>query len=297
MAAGGSARASSNLARRFVGFWGEYTRSRIGVFGLVIMLSFIAVSAPAPYLTTYSIKASEGNIYEVLKPPSSKHLLGTDELGRDMLTLVVYGGRISLLVGFLATIIAGVLGTLVGSVSGYFGGWVDDLLMRINDVFLVIPGLPLMIVLSALIGRGIWNIIFVIGILSWSGTCRVIRSQVMSTKEKSFIESARAAGAGDVWILTRHILPNVLPLIVAQMVVQVGGAILSESALSFLGLGDPTHISWGMILHYAFSCGALSSGYWWYLLPPGICVALVVLAFSFMGYSLDRIVNPRIRAR
>lgn len=297
MAAGGSARASSNLARRFVGFWGEYTRSRIGVFGLVIMLSFIAVSAPAPYLTTYSIKASEGNIYEVLKPPSSKHLLGTDELGRDMLTLVVYGGRISLLVGFLATIIAGVLGTLVGSVSGYFGGWVDDLLMRINDVFLVIPGLPLMIVLSALIGRGIWNIIFVIGILSWSGTCRVIRSQVMSIKEKSFIESARAAGAGDVWILTRHILPNVLPLIVAQMVVQVGGAILSESALSFLGLGDPTHVSWGMILHYAFSCGALSSGYWWYLLPPGVCVALVVLAFSFMGYSLDRIVNPRIRAR
>jgi len=297
MATKSGVRISLNLARRFIGFWSEYTKSRIGVFGLIIMLSFIAVSAPAPYLTTYSIKASEGNIYEVLKAPSSKHLLGTDELGRDMLTLVVYGGRISLLVGFLATIIAGVLGTLVGSVSGYFGGWVDDLLMRINDIFLVIPGLPLMIVLSALLGRGIWNIIFVIGILSWSGTCRVIRSQVMSVKEKSFIESARAAGAGDTWILTRHILPNVLPLIVAQMVVQVGGAVLSESALSFLGLGDPTHISWGMILHYAFSCGALSSGYWWYLLPPGICVALVVLAFSFMGYSLDRIINPRIRAR
>jgi peptide/nickel transport system permease protein len=297
MSTKGGVRISLNLVRRFIGFWGEYTKSRIGVFGLIIMLSFIAVSVPAPYLTTYSIKASEGNIYEVLKPPSSKHLLGTDELGRDMLTLVVYGGRISLLVGFLATIIAGVLGTLVGSVSGYFGGWVDDLLMRINDIFLVIPGLPLMIVLSALLGRGIWNIIFVIGILSWSGTCRVIRSQVMSVKEKSFIESARAAGAGDTWILTRHILPNVLPLIVAQMVVQVGGAILSESALSFLGLGDPTQVSWGMILHYAFSCGALSSGYWWYLLPPGICVALVVLAFSFMGYSLDRIINPRIRAR
>ncbi len=297
MSTKGGVRISLNLVRRFIGFWDEYTKSRIGVVGLIIMLSFIAVSAPAPYLTTYSIKASEGNIYEVLKPPSSKHLLGTDELGRDMLTLVVYGGRISLLVGFLATIIAGVLGTLLGSVSGYFGGWVDDLLMRINDIFLVIPGLPLMIVLSALLGRGIWNIIFVIGILSWSGTCRVIRSQVMSVKEKSFIESARAAGAGDTWILTRHILPNVLPLIVAQMVVQVGGAILSESALSFLGLGDPTKISWGMILHYAFSCGALSSGYWWYLLPPGICVALVVLAFSFMGYSLDQIINPRIRAR
>jgi peptide/nickel transport system permease protein len=297
MADKGASSAFSNLVRRFAGFWNEYKKSRIGAFGLVLMLIFIAISVPAPYLSTYSIKASEGNIYEVLKPPSPKHLLGTDELGRDMLTLIVYGGRISLLVGFLATIIAGVLGTTMGSVSGYFGGWLDDLLMRINDLFLVIPGLPLMIVLSALLGRGIWNIIFVIGILSWSGTCRVIRSQVISIKEKSFIESARAAGAGDMWILTRHILPNVLPLIVAQMVVQVGGAILSESALSFLGLGDPTKVSWGMILHYAFSCGALSSGYWWYLLPPGICVALVVLSFSFMGYSLDQIINPRIRER
>lgn len=288
---------SSNYLRRFKGFCQEYSKSHIGILGLMMMLFFLAISIPAPFIAPYSVKASEGDIRAVLKPPSSKYPLGTDELGRDMLSLLMYGGRISLLVGFLATIIAGVLGTSIGSISGYFGGRIDDILMRLNDLFLVIPGLPLMIVLSALLGRGIWNIIFVIGILSWSGTCRVIRSQVMSIKEKSFIESARAAGAGDGWILTRHILPNVLPLIVAQMVVQVGGAILSESALSFLGLGDPTHVSWGLILHYAFTCGALSSGYWWYLLPPGICVALVVLAFSFMGYSLDKIVNPRIRER
>ncbi|MFP3952252.1 MAG: ABC transporter permease [Candidatus Bathyarchaeia archaeon] len=287
----------SNYLRRFTVFCKEYAQSHIGILGLIILIFFLAISIPAPYLAPYSVKASKGDILAVLKPPSAKYPLGTDELGRDMLSLLMYGGRISLLVGFLATIIAGVLGTSIGSISGYFGGRIDDLLMRINDLFLVIPGLPLMIVLSALLGRGIWNIIFVIGILSWSGTCRVIRSQVMSIKEKAFIESAKAAGAGDGWILTRHILPNVLPLIVAQMVVQVGGAILSESALSFLGLGDPTHVSWGLILHYAFTCGALSSGYWWYLLPPGICVALVVLAFSFMGYSLDKIVNPRIRER
>ena len=269
----------------------------MGLFGLAVMLGFILISALGPLLSTYSIKASEGNIYEVLDPPSIKHILGTDELGRDLFTLVIYGGRISLIVGFFATLIAGSLGTLVGSIAGYFGGWMDDIMMRVNDIFLVIPGLPLMIVLSALLGRSIGNTIFVIGILSWSGTARVIRSQIISIKEKPFVESAKAAGGSGIWILTRHILPNVLPLIVAQMVLRVGGAILSESALSFLGLGDPTQISWGMILHYAFGCGALSSGCWWYIIPSGICVALVVLAFSFMGYALDQIVNPKIRAR
>ena len=285
------------ISIRLGNFTRDFLGSKMGIFGLLIILFFIFISLAAPYLTDWSIRPSEGDIYAVLKPPTSTHILGTDELGRDMFTLILYGGRISLLIGFMATAIAGVLGTLVGSVAGYFGGRVDDFLMRLNDLFLVIPGLPLMIVLSAMLGQSIWNIIFVIGILSWSGTSRVIRSQVMSIKEKSFVESARAAGAGDIWIITKHILPNVLPLIVAQMILQVGSAILSESALSFLGLGDPTNISWGMILHYAFSSGALSSGYWWYLLPSGVCIALVVLSFSFIGYALDQIVNPRIRAR
>ncbi|MCS7364561.1 MAG: ABC transporter permease [archaeon GB-1867-035] len=287
----------SVLWKRFKIFMDQFMMSRLGVFGLAILTVFISLSIFAPYLSSYSIKASEGNIHEVLKPPSNRHIFGTDELGRDVFTLIIHGGRISLLVGFLATIISGGLGALIGSIAGYFGSWLDDILMRITDLFLVIPGLPLMIVLSALLGRSIWNIIFVIGILSWTGTARVIRSQVMSIKEKPFIESVKAAGAGDLWVLRKHILPNVLPLIAAQMTLQVGGAILSESALSFLGLGDPTHVSWGMILHYAFSCGALSSGCWWYILPPGICIALVVLAFSFIGYAMDQIVNPRIRRR
>ena len=208
------------ISLRLGNFSRDFLRSRMGVFGLLIILFFIFISLGAPYLTDWSIRASEGDLSAVLKPPTSEHILGTDELGRDMLTLILYGGRISLLIGFMATVIAGLLGTLVGSVAGYFGGTVDDLLMRINDLFLVIPGLPLMIVLSAMLGQSIWNIIFVIGILSWSGTSRVIRSQVMSIKEKSFVESARAAGAGDTWIITKHILPNVLPLIVAQMILQ-----------------------------------------------------------------------------
>lgn len=278
-------------------FLNQFKDSKIGVVGFIILSLFIFISLIGVYLSPYSIGVTKGDIMAVLKSPSSKHFIGTDELGRDLLTLIMYGGRISLLVGFLAAIISGVLGTMIGIIAGYFGGIKDDLLMRITDIFLVIPALPLMIVLAALLGPSFWNIIIVIGILGWTGTARVVRAQTLSLKERTFIESTKAIGAGDLRIILRHILPNILPLILAQMVLGVGGAILAESSLSFLGLGDPTSISWGMILHYAFYCGALSQNYWWYLLPPGLCIALVVVSFTFMGYALDQIMNPRLVRR
>lgn len=278
-------------------FLNQFKDSKIGVVGFIILSLFIFISIIGVYLSPYSIGVTEGDIMAVLKSPSSKYFIGTDELGRDLLTLIMYGGRISLLVGFLATIISGVLGTMIGIIAGYFGGIKDDLLMRITDIFLVIPALPLMVVLAALLGPSFWNIIIVIGILGWTGTARVVRAQTLSLKERTFIESTKAIGAGDLRIILRHILPNMLPLILAQMVLGVGGAILAESSLSFLGLGDPTSISWGMILHYAFYCGALSQNYWWYLLPPGLCIALVVVSFTFMGYALDQVVNPRLVRR
>jgi peptide/nickel transport system permease protein len=283
--------------RRIKSFIKQFKESKIGIIGISILIFFVFVSVFANYLSDYPIKSTQGNIRDRFHPPNNKYLLGTDDVGRDILTLLMYGGRISLLIGLLAAVISGGIGTIVGLFAGYFGGWREDVLMRITDIVLVIPGLPLMIVLAAILGTSFWNIIFVISIIGWTGTARIVRAQVLSLKERAFIESSRAIGAGDLRIIGAHLLPNVFPLIVAQMVLRIGSSILQEASLSFLGLGDPTQISWGMILHWAFSSGALSSNYWWFIIPPGICITLVALAFTFIGYALDQIVNPRIRRR
>lgn len=274
-----------------------FAESKLGITGIIILGFFIFISIFAPYLSNRPIKVTEGNLADRFSPPNEKYLLGTDEVGRDILTLVIHGGKISLLVGFLAASISGLIGTIVGLISGYFGGWRDNLLMRIVDIIMVIPGLPFMIVLAAILGPSFWNIIFVIAIRGWTGTARVVRSQVLSLKERPFIESVRAIGAGNVRIILYHILPNVLPLILSQMVLSIGGIILSEASLSFLGLGDPTTISWGGILSSAFSAGALAGNYWWYIIPPGFSISLVALSFTLIGFALDQIVNPRIRRR
>ena len=278
-------------------FGEQYKESKLGLLGLFIFLLFVFASAFAGVLAPYPIGPTQGDRDYILKPPSSKYLLGTDELGRDMLSMILYGGKVSLTIGILATLITAIIGTLVGVTAGYFGGRTEEILMRFTDVFLVIPGLPLMIVLASLLGATFWNMILVIGIQGWTGTARVLRAQVLSLKEKLFIESARSIGASDTRIIIKHIIPNVLPLIVAQMVLRIGSSILSASSLSFLGLGDPTHMSWGMTLHYAFSVGSLFSNFYWYLIPPGVCITLVVLSFTFIGYALDQLVNPRIRER
>jgi peptide/nickel transport system permease protein len=280
--------------RKFVS---QYRESKTGLLGLSILIFFLLISVFANEVAPYPIGSTQGDLEAILSPPSAKYLLGTDELGRDLLSLLIHGGRISLTIGFLASSITIIIGTLVGVTAGYFGGNTEEILMRITDLFLVIPGLPLMIVLASIVGATFWNMIIVIGMTSWCGPARVLRAQVLSLKEKPFIESARAIGASDVRIIIHHILPNVLPLIVAQMVLRVGRSILSAASLSFLGLGDPTHISWSMILHYAFSTGSLVSKRNWYLIPPGICITIVVLAFTFVGTSLDQIINPRIRRR
>jgi len=283
--------------RRLGDFLKQFRESRLGILGFSILLFFIFTAVFANYLSHSSTKATEGVLSERLQPPSPSHWLGTDEVGRDLLTLIMYGGRISLLIGLLAALISGGIGALVGLISGFYGGWKDDVLMRGTDIMMVIPGLPLMVVLAATLGTSFWNIIFVISITGWTGTARIVRAQVLSLKERPFIESVRAIGASDSRIIGLHLLPNIFPLIVAEMVIRIGIAILSEASLAFLGLGDPLNISWGMTLNWAFSCGALSGNYWWYIIPPGICITLVVLGFTFVGYALDQIVNPRIRRR
>ncbi len=224
-------------------------------------------------------------------------LLGTTNWGADAYSQLIYGSRISLIIGVLATGLSTAVGVIVGMVAGYFGGKIDEVLMRVVDFLLVIPGLPLMMVLAAFLGARIENIILVIAILGWTGTSRLIRSQVLAEKNKAYVESARAIGASDTYIMFRHILPNVTPILFANITLGVVGAILSEAGLSFLGLTNPEDPSWGRMLADANTGGAFSSGAWWVVLFPGLMITLISLAFTFVGHTLDQVLNPRLRER
>ena len=227
-------------------------------------------------------------------------LLGTDAYGYDIWSQLIYGARISLAVGLLAAFIGIALGLLVGLMAGYMGKVVDETLMRFTDMLLVIPGLPLLIVLVAVIGNSLgpgrlFALILIIGFLGWMGFARVVRAQVLSLKERPFVEAARAAGAGAGHIATRHIIPNIVGLIYVNLALAVPSAILSEAALSFLGLGDVTVLSWGRMLNLVQENGA--QRIWWWVIPPGLAIALVSLSFVMIGFSLDTIFNPRLRQR
>ena len=287
------ARRRRSLART----WNIYRHSKMGMAGLVILELIVAMAVFAPLLADSSGLDASKATGGVLEAPSLDYPLGTDDLGRSVLTLTIWGSRISLLVGFLATLISMVIGAVIGIVAGYYGGWIDKVLMRVTDWFLVIPFLPLAIVLASILEASLFVIIFVIGVTSWPGTARIVRAQALSVKTRPYVERARALGASNWHLVTRHVLPNVFPLIFANTILVVAIAILSETTLSFLGLGDPLHVSWGTILDFAFSAGAASTGAWWWLLPPGLAIVLIVLAFTMCGYALDEILNPRIRAR
>jgi peptide/nickel transport system permease protein len=274
-------------------FLAEYRRQTAGLVGLAILVAFIAVALLAPLLFSSDelnvTKATGGT----LKPPSGSYWLGTDEAGRSVLALVVWGARISLLVGFAATVISMAIGTVVGIASGHFGTWVGAILERITDWFLVIPFLPLAIALSTVLGASLLNVIVVIGVTSWPGTARLVRAQTLSVEARPYLERARVLGGGHWHQMSRHVLPNVMPLVLANTTLTVAIAILSETTLSFLGLGDPFRVSWGSMLDDAFAAGAISSGAWWYLLPPGLCVVIVVLAFTLVGRALENVLDPR----
>jgi len=263
-----------------------------GRFGVATLALFTFIAIFGNLLAPYDPTASS---LDVLEPPSFDHLLGTTESGADVLSQILVGARVSMIVGFAAALISAVLGSVVGLASGYFGGWTDRILDALENWFLVIPTLPLMIVLARLLNPSLIVLIAVIGLTSWAGTGRIVRAQVLTLRERAFVERARALGARDVYIIKTHILPNTLPLIFANTVLIVAVAILSEAALSFLGLGDPTRISWGTMLENAFESGAPSAGAWWYVLPPGFCITILVLAIAVLGYLFEEYVNPRLR--
>jgi peptide/nickel transport system permease protein len=264
-------------------------RGRFGV-GVLALTIFVAIFGEL--LAPYDPDASST---DVLAAPSWSHILGTTENGSDVFSQLLVGTRVSVVVGFAAAVISAVLGSVVGLVGGYFGGWTDRILDSFENWFLVIPTLPLMIVLARVLDPSLTVLIAVIGLTSWAGTGRIVRAQVLTLRERAFVERARALGAGDTYIIRTHILPNTLPLIFANTVLIVAVAILSEAALSFLGLGDPTQISWGTMLENAFSSGAPSAGAWWYVVPPGLCITILVLAVSMLGFLFEEYINPRLR--
>jgi peptide/nickel transport system permease protein len=268
--------------------------SKRGRVSVVVLGLFVFVAVFGSVVAPDDPNASST---DVLAAPSTSHLLGTTEVGSDVFSQLLVGARVSIVVGVSAAVISAVLGAAVGLIGGYFGGLTDKLFDAFENWFLVIPQLPLMVVLARLLNPSLSMLILVIGITSWAGTGRIVRSQVLTLKERAFVERARALGASDWHIIRRHILPNALPLIFANTVLIVAISILAEASLSFLGLGDPSHISWGTMLENGFDAGAPSAGAWWYIVPPGLCITVLVFFIGLVGYVFEQHVNPRLGER
>jgi peptide/nickel transport system permease protein len=278
----------------------EFWRSRPGRYGLLILLVFVLLALAAPLVADRSgldTAIARANGVPQWANPREQPPLGTDYLRRSVWAQFVWGSRVSLFVGLAATVITIALGSVIGVISGFLGGRVDSLLMRLTEWFLVIPFLPLAIVLASVLGRSIWNIIFVIGVTSWPSTARLVRAQVLTVKQRLFVDRARSLGASRTHIVFRHIMPNVSGLILANATLAVPISILTETTLSFLGLGDPRRPSWGKTLVEAFENGAITLRAWWYFAPAGIGILLVVLAFTLIGQTLEQIADPRLKGR
>jgi peptide/nickel transport system permease protein len=265
---------------------------RQAVVGAAVIVFFVAVALAAPYIAPYGETTKVGPVYA---PPSSQHWLGLDDAGIDMLTILMWGARVSLLVGFAASVMAMIIGGTVGIVSGYAGGRTDMVLMRITDYFLVIPDVPLMIVAAAIWGQSLLNIVVIIAVIYWTSTARLIRAQVKSVREQVYVQRARSLGAGSRRLIFKHILPQVTPLLVANTVLTVATAIFAETYIAFLGLGDPSAISWGKLIQNSLSGGAIFENAWWAIVPPGFLVTLVILACTMIGQSMEDALNPRLR--
>jgi peptide/nickel transport system permease protein len=268
-------------------------RERRALIGLGIIAFFVVVALLAPYISPYSATAQTCPVYAA---PSARHWLGCDDGGIDMLSELMQGGRVSLMVGFAATLVSMLIGGGVGIVSGYFGGLADGLLMRCTDYLLVIPDLVLAMVIAAVWGASVFHVILVIGLLQWTTTARVIRSQVMSVRDRAYVRRTRGLGASSARILIRHILPEVGPLLIANMVLTVSNAVYLETGLAFLGLEDPTVTTWGTILEHAFERTAISSGAWWAIVPDGFAIVAVIVGCFLLGQAIEDRLNPRLTA-
>jgi peptide/nickel transport system permease protein len=268
------------------------TERKAAALGLGIIAFFVILAIAAPLIAPYSTTARSCAVFA---PPSASHWFGCDDGGIDMLSEIISGGRISLIIGFAATMIAMLIGGGVGIASGYFGRWLDITLMRITDYLLVIPDLAFAMVIADVWGPSLSHVIGVIAILEWATTARIIRAQVMSVKERVYIKRARSTGASHARIIGRHILPQVGPLLMANTVLTVAVAIYLETALAFLGLEDPTTTTWGTILEHAFDRAAVSAGAWWAIVPDGLVITLLIMGCFLLGQAIEDALNPRLK--
>lgn len=256
-----------------------YKVSPLRLTGWLILIFFLILALLAPFIAPQD-PSKTGTPY---LPPSSDHLLGTNDIGQDILSELIYAARISLAIGLLAGFVSIVIGVAVGLLAGYYRGWVEELLLAIGDLVLLIPGLPLMIILAAYLSPSMWNIIIVVGLLWWCSTARVVHSRVMQLRNMPFVEAARAIGCPDRYIILRHILVNAKEIVYAKFALAVASAMLTESSLSFIGLGDPLNISWGEMIHFAFFRGGFANDMWWWYLPPGLLICTSVLGFVLIS--------------
>jgi len=271
-------------------FWARLRRNRMAMTGLTLVAGLFVISIFAPFLAPYDPNSID--LKQVLVPPSADHLLGTDTLGRDVLSRIIYGSRVSLKVGFVAVGLATLIGLVVGSLAGYYGGWVDQLFMRLVDLMLCFPTLFLILAVIAVLGPSIWNIMVVIGLTSWMGVARLVRAEFLSLRERDFVAAARALGATDARLILRHLLPNALAPVMVSATLGVAGAILTESALSFLGLGvQPPTPSWGNILTAGKDNIEIA---WWLSFFPGLAILVTVMSYNLLGEGIREAIDPRL---
>jgi len=289
----------SRLSKEAKRQFGILRQDKLGITGIIILLAFCALAVLAPFLAPHdpmeTQKRQNGTIAR-MDPPSFQFPFGTDRLGRDIFSQVIIGTRVAVLVGFLSALMVVFIGTNIGLISGYFGGKIDDLLMRFTDIVYGIPFLPFAVILVALLGPSLTNIILAIVLITWRSPARVIRAQVLTLKQRAFIEAARVSGASNWRILYRHIAPNVIPLSFVYGALSMGWAVLTEASVSFLGYGDPLLISWGKIIFMCYVAQAITVAWWW-VFTPGLAIMLLVLSGFFIGRAYEKVVNPRLREK
>jgi peptide/nickel transport system permease protein len=268
-----------------------------GLAGLGVLLLFVVLALVAPAFIgpdQLDVTKVDGPL---LHAPDGTYLLGTDQAGRSVLLMLIWGARQSLEIGVIATVLTVVIGSAIGIVAGHYGGIVGRALMHVTDWFIALPSLPLAISLAAVLGQGSESITIAIAVTSWTATARLVRAQTLAVEARPFVERARALGAGNRQIMLRQVLPNVMPLILVSSTLTVASAILAEATLTFLGLGDPTSVSWGSMLNTAFMQGAVTAGAWWYLIPPGVAILVIVLGFTLVGRAVEHVLNARVQPR
>ncbi|MEV6904860.1 ABC transporter permease [Amycolatopsis sp. NPDC051372] len=277
--------------------WGEFAAQKGALAGFCLLALTVVVALALPLISDsdgLDVTKATGH---PLSPPDGQFWLGTDVDGRSVLLMTIWGTRLSLLVGFSATVLSVLIGTIVGIAAAHFGSWISAILLRFTDFFLVLPSLILAIALSAVLPQGTRTIILAIGLTAWPSTARLVRAQTLTIESRPYIERSRALGGGHLHVVGRHVLPGVLPLVLANTTLVVGNAVIADATLAFLGVGDPNAISWGAMLETALSSGAVTRGAWWNLLPPGIAIVLVVLFFTLVGRGLETVLNPRLKGQ